>query len=60
MYLNSGIFYVKNPNSLLRSKQPTSARINLANTVDGILSNGGIDGQSAHRLCEREDDCNAF
>jgi hypothetical protein len=56
MYLNAGIFYVKNPNSLLRSKQPTSARINLAHTVDGILSNGGIDGQSAHRLCEREDD----
>src|SRR5262245_59947555 len=42
MYLDAGIFYVKNPNSLLRSKQPTAARINLPNSVDGILSNGGL------------------
>lgn len=26
MYLEAGIFYVKNPNSLLRSKQPTGAQ----------------------------------
>lgn len=48
MYLDAGIFYVKNPNSLLRSKQPTSARINLPNTVDGILSNGGLTGSGGH------------
>jgi hypothetical protein len=40
MYLDAGIFYVKNPNSLLRSKAPTSAHINLPNSVDGVLSNG--------------------
>jgi hypothetical protein len=48
MYLDAGIFYVKNPNSLLRSKQPTSARINLPNSVDGILSNGGLTGSGGH------------
>jgi len=34
MYLDAGIFYVKNPNSLLRSKESTSARINLPASVD--------------------------
>lgn len=50
MYLDAGIFYVKNPNSLLRSKQPTSAHINLPNTVDGILSNGGLTGSGGHPI----------
>ena len=48
MYLDDGIFYVKNPNSLLRSKEPTSARINLPNSVDGVLSNGGLTGSGGH------------
>lgn len=48
MYLDAGIFYVKNPNSLLRSKEPTSARINLPTSVDGILSNGGLTGSGGH------------
>ena len=50
MYLDAGIFYVKNPNSLLRSKEPTSAHINLPNTVDGILSNGGLTGPGGHPI----------
>jgi len=50
MYLDAGIFYVKNPNSLLRSKQPTSARINLPTSVDGILSNGGLTGSGGHPI----------
>jgi len=50
MYLDAGIFYVKNPNSLLRSKEPTSARINLPNSVDGILSNGGLTGSGGHPI----------
>ena len=50
MYLDAGIFYVKNPNSLLRSKQPTSAHINLPTTVDGILSNGGLTGSGGHPI----------
>lgn len=50
MYLDAGIYYVKNPNSLLRSKEPTSARINLPTTVDGILSNGGLTGSGGHPI----------
>jgi hypothetical protein len=50
MYLDAGIFYVKNPNSLLRSKEPTSARINLPTSVDGILSNGGLTGSGGHPI----------
>jgi hypothetical protein len=50
MYLDAGIFYVKNPNSLLRSKEPTRAHINLPTTVDGILSNGGLTGSGGHPI----------
>ena len=50
MYLDAGIFYVKNPNSLLRSKQPTAARINLPKSVDGVLSNGGLTGSGGHPI----------
>jgi amidohydrolase family protein len=50
LYLNAGIFYVKNPNSLLRSRQPTLAHINLPNTVDGILSNGGLTASGGHPI----------
>jgi len=50
MYLDAGIFYVKNPNSLLRSKAPTSAHINLPNSVDGVLSNGGLTGSGGHPI----------
>ena len=50
MYLDAGIYYVKNPNSLLRSKEPTSKRINLPTSVDGILSNGGLTGSGGHPI----------
>lgn len=50
MYLDAGIFYVKNPNSLLRSREPTLARINLPNSVDGILSNGGLTESGGHPI----------
>ena len=50
MYLDAGIFYVKNPNSLLRSKQPTAARINLPKSVDGVLSNGGLTASGGHPI----------
>jgi hypothetical protein len=50
MYLNAGIFYVKNPNSLLRSKQPTSLKINTPTSVDGVLSNGGLTASGGHPI----------
>jgi len=50
MYLKDGVFYVKNPNSLLRVKAPTDARINLPNSVDAILSNGGLTASGGHPI----------
>ncbi len=50
MYLEAGVFYVKNPNSLLRSKAATAARINLPNSVEGILSNGGLTASGGHPI----------
>jgi hypothetical protein len=50
MYLDAGIFYVKNPNSLLRSSQPTRSRINLPTSVDGVLSNGGLTSSGGHPI----------
>jgi hypothetical protein len=50
MYLEAGVFYVKNPNSLLRSKQPTLERINTPTSVDGVLSLGGLTGSGGHPI----------
>jgi imidazolonepropionase-like amidohydrolase len=50
MYLEAGIFYVKNPNSLLRSREATMTRINLPTSVDGILSNGGLTASGGHPI----------
>ncbi len=50
MYLEGGIFYVKNPNSLLRSRKDTLARINIPTSVDGVLSNGGLTGAGGHPI----------
>ena len=50
MYLEGGVFYVKNPNSLLRSRVPTAARINTPTSVDGIVSNGGLTGAGGHPI----------
>ena len=50
MYLEGGVFYVKNPNSLLRSRKDTLARINIPTSVDGVLSNGGLTGSGGHPI----------
>jgi len=49
-YLEGGIFYVKNPNSLLRSREPTLSRINIPTSVDGVLSNGGLTASGGHPI----------
>src|SRR6185295_3042338 len=50
MYLDAGVFYVKNPNSLLRSHQATADRINIRSSVDGVLSNGGLTASGGHPI----------
>jgi len=49
-YLAAGVFYVKNPNSLLRSKALTNAHINSPTTVDAVLANGGLTASGGHPI----------
>jgi Amidohydrolase family len=50
MYLEGGIFYIKNPNSLPRSKQKLAGKINIPTSVDGIFSNGGLTPAGGHPI----------
>lgn len=47
-YLNDGIFYVLNPNSLPRSRTGLSGRINVPAGIDVIFSNGGLNVTRGH------------
>lgn len=49
-YLEGGIFYVKNPNSLPRSKQNLVGKINIPNSLDGTFSNGGLTATGGHPI----------
>lgn len=50
MYLEAGIFYVKNPNSLPRQKQDLKGRINIPASLDGVFSNGGLTATGGHPI----------
>jgi hypothetical protein len=50
MYLEGGVFYVKNPNSLPRSKQSLAGKINIPTSMDGIFSNGGLTASGGHPI----------
>lgn len=47
-YLQVGIFYVKNPNSLPRFTTPLLSKINLPTSIDAIFSGGGLTGSGGH------------
>jgi hypothetical protein len=47
-YLQHGIFYVKNPNSLARDRQTVLTKINRPRSIDVIFSNGGLTGSGGH------------
>ncbi len=49
-YLSKGIFYVKVPNILPRSRQNTEPKINRPNSIDAIFSNGGLTGSGGHPI----------
>jgi hypothetical protein len=49
-YLEGGIFYVKNPNSLPRSKQALAGKINVPTSLDGTFSNGGLTATGGHPI----------
>ena len=50
MYLEAGVFYVKNPNSLPRSRQALAGKINIPSSIDGALSNGGLTAYGGHPI----------
>jgi len=50
MYIEGGVFYIKNPNSLPRSKKSLAGKINIPSSVDGIFSNGGLTASGGHPI----------
>jgi hypothetical protein len=50
MYLEAGIFYVKNPNNLPRARAPLSGRINIPTSIDVVFANGGLTASGGHPL----------
>lgn len=48
MYLDAGIYYVKNPNSLPRFTTPLLGKINLPTSIDVIFAGGGLTGSGGH------------
>lgn len=50
MYLEAGIFYVKNPNNLPRTRTPLLARVNIPTSIDVAFANGGLTASGGHPL----------
>lgn len=50
MYLEAGIFYVKNPNNLPRARAPLLGKINIPTSIDVVFSNGGLTATGGHPL----------
>jgi imidazolonepropionase-like amidohydrolase len=48
MYLEDGIFYVKNPNNLPRNRAALAGKINIPTSVDVVFSNGGLTSTGGH------------
>ncbi len=48
MYLQAGIFYVKNPNSLIRFTTPLLDKVNKPGSIDVLFANGGLTGTGGH------------
>jgi imidazolonepropionase-like amidohydrolase len=49
-YLQDGIFYVKNPNSLPRVTAPLRGKINIPTSIDVVFANGGLIPSGGHPL----------
>jgi hypothetical protein len=50
MYLEAGIFYVKNPNNLPRARTPLLGKINIPTSIDVMFANGGLTASGGHPL----------
>lgn len=49
-YLQDGIFYVKNPNSLPAARTSLSGKINIPTSIDAVFANGGLTASGGHPL----------
>lgn len=49
-YLEAGIFYIKNPNNLPRTRTPLLDKINIPTSVDVSFANGGLTASGGHPL----------
>ena len=47
-YLQHGIYYVKNPNSLARDRPVLAPKLNLPSSIDVVFANGGLTGSKGH------------
>jgi hypothetical protein len=47
-YLESGVFYVQNPNNLPRDRDALAGRINVPTSIDVTFANGGFTGPGGH------------
>lgn len=50
MYLEGGIFYVKNPNSLPRATTPLRGHVNIPSSIDVIFAGGGLTASGGHPI----------
>jgi hypothetical protein len=50
MYLEGGIFYVKNPSNLPRARTPLLGKINIPTSIDVMFSNGGLTASGGHPI----------
>ncbi len=49
-YLKDGIFYIKNPNSILRFTKQVRPKINKPKTIDAIFAHGGLTSSGGHPI----------
>jgi hypothetical protein len=49
-YLQDGIFYVKNPNNLPRTRHPLAGTINVPTSIDVAFANGGLTASDGHPI----------
>ncbi len=49
-YLQDGIFYVKNPNSLPRMTPPLRGKVNIPTSIDVVFANGGLIPTDGHPI----------
>jgi hypothetical protein len=49
-YLRDGVFYVKNPNNLPRTRHPLAGTVNIPTSIDVVFANGGLTVAGGHPL----------